>query len=171
MPVSRAEAFTGNVSAGGSTPEVSIPIEGIEMLRSVKPLRWMMVVVLCVGAMGCTGSSGSVVGPKKGAVSGQVTLDGKPLAEGQLLLVDATGDPPRQYVADIRNGAFECDATPGEKIVQIRAFREGKEASGSPGSPDSFVQYLPARYNDQSELRATIKLEGANKLEFALQSN
>lgn len=64
------------------------------------------------------------------------------------------------------NGEFSFRSTPGEKRVEILISRpKGKviEAMGMAAQE----QYIPERYNEKTELTATIK-EGMNELKFDL---
>ena len=78
--------------------------------------------------------------------------------------------------ANISVGRFSISAEkgllPGEFRVEITAKRKTgqqvlRESAG--GMVDQYEQYLPARYNRDSQLTATVQ-EGANQLEFKLTS-
>jgi len=96
-------------------------------------------------------------------VSGKVTLDGQPLAHGQILLKDPEQKPPREYIGAIEQGAFRCDAPPGSLRVEIRCYEQASlEAEAR--------QIIPAKYNDSSELTAELKLGEPPQLSFELNS-
>jgi len=76
---------------------------------------------------------------KMHSVFGVVTLDGEPIAEGELRFVPMNGKL-NPDIAKIKYGKYVAQVKDGEHKVQIRALKEG-------------VQYVPARFNDDTELR------------------
>jgi hypothetical protein len=92
-----------------------------------------------------------LVGDKRATVSGTITLDGKPVAEGRIGFHPAKGKPA---VAEIKEGAYSTGMLAGTMAVTI-------EYSGA-----------PKKFSDPkaSLLRATIK-PGKNTLNFDLTSN
>src|SRR5262245_18959841 len=131
---------------------------------------------LALAASGCNGS-------QRAAVKGKVTVDGFPLPEGTISFV---GDPSAGPSAGdrIANGEYSIPADmgplPGEYKVQIRAFRatgrkvwDGMGDDRAPASQKRMVEemepYLPAKYNDRTELRATIVGGKVNVCDFDLQ--
>ena len=108
------------------------------------------------------------VGPQKASVSGTVTMDGKPLPDGQIVFVDESGTPPRQYGGAIKEGAYAVEVTPGKKLVQITAMTALGVGSNDPGA--NLKQIIPARYNDKTTLTTEIPVEGQKDLPFALTS-
>lgn len=110
--------------------------------------------------------------PAGGTVKGTVTLDGQPLAAGQILFVAVDQSTPSAE-ATIAAGQFEALVPPGEKRVEIRSPKvTGKrKAYDTPDSPtvDTVVELLPAKYNVNSELKMTV--DGtAQEQNFDLQS-
>jgi hypothetical protein len=100
-------------------------------------------------------------------VSGTVTYQGKPIEEGEIRLVP-TGDTKGPTSASfIRGGHYEIIARGGVPVgthrVEIHAARSVPGAApvvDRPGmAPGSLPkeQYLPKKYNDSSELKATIE--------------
>jgi len=84
-------------------------------------------------------------------VIGRVTLNGKPLAKGKILLHSEAAAPVEMLIAD---GAFSADKVPlGKKTVTI-------EGTGIPGK-------FSAR--ETTELTVEIKA-GANEINFELKS-
>ncbi|MDB5338220.1 MAG: hypothetical protein JWN70_3839 [Planctomycetaceae bacterium] len=96
----------------------------------------------------------TTVGPVKTVVSGNVTLDNKPLAQGQIVFVDAEGNEQRKYGDQVINGKYSFEVTPGKKKVEISA----RESNGGPGSdPGSNLRELiPEQYNTKTTLTADI---------------
>ncbi len=137
-------------------------------------IRKMVVVILlasCPGMMltGCS-TSERTNEPVAAPVSGTVTLDGNPIPRAQLLFIDVDATPARTYIAEAVDGKFRGAASAGKKRVEIRAYREDVSSSdaGSPGDVDP--QYLPSRYNADSELVVDVGPDGAAALSFAVTS-
>jgi hypothetical protein len=114
--------------------------------------------------------AGSGCGPGEVAVSGTVTLDGAPLAEGHIafrpLPALATSEAS---VGPIKDGKYQLTARPGQNRVEIIATRV------VPGQKDSFgnplrVSIIPAKYNVQSELTRELQATGGSELNFDLTS-
>ncbi len=103
-------------------------------------------------------------------VSGSVTLDGAPLAEGKIRFL--TAETGALDVLDIQGGKFEGQAKAGNRRVEISAFREGEPMAPFPGAePEpTRVDYIPARYNTESELTANVTPEGPNQFDYELKS-
>jgi hypothetical protein len=117
---------------------------------------------LLLAMMGC--------GPGEATVSGTVTLDGKPLEEGNIAFrplpalakSEARGGP-------IKDGKYQVKARPGQNRVEITATRV------VPGKKDSFgtplrESIVPEKYNAKSELTKEISAGGANEFNFELKS-
>ena len=130
-----------------------------------------LLVAFCLAApiLGC--SSGASRSDSVGgcAVSGNVTLDGKPLQEGEVYF-SIPGLVPRMF--PIRNGAFAGRAREGVHRVQICAYRPRKKES-QPPMPMTGLQpppenYIPARFNVESTLTATVRADGSNTFDFAV---
>jgi hypothetical protein len=98
-------------------------------------------------------------------VSGTVTLDGNPIAEGEIIFEagDHSATPSAGKIVD---GRFKFRATYGAKKVQINATKDTgrKEKDGWP----IFQSIIPERYNTKSELTADIKTSGPNEFTFTL---
>jgi hypothetical protein len=104
-------------------------------------------------ACGC-GGDGS---PKGMPVSGTVTLNAKPLAEGEVMFepADGKGAPEQALVKD---GKFTTTLTPGAKRVRITSWREGKgPKDGAMGGAAPREQFIPKRYNTESTLSLTVE--------------
>jgi hypothetical protein len=135
--------------------------------------------LLQVGAMLIAAALLSGCGTGKVAVEGEVTVDGTPVEEGSITFDPGDGKGPSTG-ATIVDGYYRLEgpagATPGAKIVRIRAFRKTgrKIASGPPSPPgtlvDEIVQYVPAAYNDRTTLRPEIAGESEVHLDFPLKS-
>lgn len=102
--------------------------------------------------------------------SGEVTLDGDPMPEGEIAFVNVSEGV--RDMLPINNGKFEGEVLPGERKVEIRAYRVEKANVEMYGddAPDSRINYIPAKYNDNSDLTATITDSGPNEFNFEVSS-
>jgi hypothetical protein len=144
-------------------------------MRTV-PLRrmscWAAILLLGLLATGC--------GDGKVGVRGTVTFDGQPVQSGVISFEPADGRGPNTGGA-ITDGRFElsgpAEATPGLKIVRIRASRPTgrKIESGPPAPPGTLVDelkaYIPSQYNAKSTLTTEIVAGKVNEVSFDLQSS
>jgi hypothetical protein len=112
----------------------------------------------------------------RASVSGKVTFDGEPVKTGQIAF-EPQGQG-RFGIAQIVDGAYQMPPqqgpTPGKYTVRITANRPlGKpvqpapEVSGRP-TGESYEQYIPAEYNQRSELTVEIGAEPNAVHNFAL---
>jgi hypothetical protein len=122
-----------------------------------------VLALVCLALSGCD-SDGIATYP----VSGSVTFDGQPVAAGEIIFRAADGTQA-SYAAKIHDGRYELDSTAGAKRVEITAHRS-VETPPSPSGEGTInhQMYIPARYNEQSELTAEVSAQGANDFEFAL---
>ena len=127
---------------------------------------WAVLLLL-----GCGESDGSI------PLSGSVTLDGRPLPEGSIELHPIRGTKGPSSGGSIANGKFSISSQkgirPGTFRVEIKAYRgSGKmevyEITGE--EREIPEQYLPARYNEKSELTVDVSREGDQYVEFQLKS-
>jgi hypothetical protein len=130
-------------------------------------------------AAGCSGAGDDL--PRE-AVSGNVTLDGQPLANGSISFVPAggsTSSEPTGAGGEIRSGKFsiarEGGLVPGNYNVSVYASERGTERTkpaqaGNLKPTELPKQLIAAKYNTNTELKAEIKKGGGNDLTFTLQS-
>ena len=136
-------------------------------------LTWGTASFLVVFALGCGGQS------DRAGVSGSVTVDGQPVEEGSITFVpDAqTGGPTAGDTIEQGNYAVSAESglAPGKYRVQIKATRKtGRRVKdGFPHPPDDLVdeveQFLPPRYNTQTELVAELKAGRNEGVDFELR--
>jgi hypothetical protein len=113
-------------------------------------------------------------GPPSTKVSGTVTLDGKALADGEVMFVQAAAG----YTPDIlpvKDGKFEGTAKQGKVKVEFRAYRDvppptGADVTEEAKATPNKVNYLPARYNTETTLTAEVTDSGLNPSQFDLKS-
>ncbi len=132
---------------------------------------WVLTVAALVGQVGCGGGLA--------AVSGRITFDGQPVEDGEVRLVPtSTGAGAGQVTgAAIVQGRYDIPgdkgALPGTYRVEIRAQKKtGKKLpSIPPATPgtmyDETMQFIPAKYNDQSTLTVDLA-SGNNAKDFEL---
>ncbi len=141
--------------------------------RTDRPRHHRLILGLALAAVvGC----GDASEPPRLAVSGKVTLDGKPLPAGQLTFVPLDGRTAS--VAEVRDGAFRADGADGPAAGRYQVAIYAVESTGktipSPDVPGATIveerDLIPDRYNVKSELTAEVKPDGENAYEFALTS-
>ena len=120
--------------------------------------------VFCVTVAGC--GFGEI---ERIPVSGTVIYEGEPVAAGQVLFFPTEGTETPMTGAMLRDGQYEADARGGVPVgthmVRIRGYRYHPKIVQSGQAPDKVdmkdllakEQYLPEKYNKQTELRITIE--------------
>ena len=111
------------------------------------------------------------------SLKGTVTLDGAPLAEGSILFLPQPGTKGPTSGGKIAKGLFSISpaggAFSGKFRVEITAVRNtGKKVKDHRMGNliDETEQFIPARYNRESELTAQVGEQGPNQFEFALKT-
>jgi hypothetical protein len=110
-------------------------------------------------------------------ISGQVSLDGKPLERGAITFLPAAGGS-RSSGTRIERGEYSlpdgAGLPPGRYEVRIVAYQSTGRTLPDPDLPGQFIeetrQIAPARYNSQSELQIEVKPEGEDRFAFDLYS-
>ena len=128
----------------------------------------LVCTLLGIVAVGCGQGTAAYEGVP---VKGTVTLDGKPLDEGEIQFKTvATG---ALDTIPIQAGQFSGTAQAGQKRVEIFAFKTAAPPPSTVPGPPPEVQktnYLPARYNTASTLSAEVKSAGPNEFKFEVTS-
>jgi len=134
------------------------------------PSSCFVALILLLPGMGlCGGCQRSGELPvREGRVvaKGNVTLDKAPVDRGQISFVGTDLSDPddrdQWHEASISSGKFEVEIPPGHYLVRIQKYKyDGKK------TPEPL---LPARYNDQTTLKAEISESGPNRISFQLES-
>ncbi len=120
------------------------------------------------------GCGGKDDGPERFPVSGTVTFDGAPVADGEIRFLPIDGNGAADATRIIA-GRFETTATAGPKRVEVTATREvpGKmvESAVNPGQMEPAIEeYIPAQYNTDSTLGEEVNAAGPNTFTFDLKS-
>ncbi len=105
-------------------------------------------------------------------ISGTVSYDGQPVAEGTITFMPVSG-VGQTTGAQVIDGAYSTSVSPGEQAVQITATKTTTKANPTAEEVDRGLtseteQYIPAKYNRVSELRVTITSESSEE-NFDLQ--
>jgi hypothetical protein len=100
-------------------------------------------------------------------IGGSVTLDGAPLPDGDILFTPANPQFGSEG-AKIKDGIYQATIRPGQSKVQIRASRPVPGKKGPMGE-QLIEDYIPARYNDQSNLSIEVSTS-QRQHDFQLQS-
>ncbi|MDR3198700.1 MAG: carboxypeptidase-like regulatory domain-containing protein [Planctomycetaceae bacterium] len=92
-------------------------------------------------------------------ISGNVTLDGTPIPNGQIHFLDQQTKVP--VTAAIRNGKYSVSIEPGEKSVKVFAEKIVGKIPRDSARPDGEMidkteQYVPKQFNTNSELKITV---------------
>ena len=122
-------------------------------------------IVLAAGLLAAAGCAKGE--PTPVPVKGTVELNGKPLASGTVYLSAPDGKPPAQ--GEVVNGAFSLESLPGERRVEVRHYVEVKGKKGPAGEPLT-TDTIPAKYNTNSTLKATVTEAGPNEFHFKLDT-
>ena len=134
---------------------------------------WLFTSVALVVA----GASGCGSGPDRFSLGGQVTLDGQPLPDGEIVFRPAGGTKGPSVAGSIENGVYDIPEArgpvAGSYTVSIEAERKtGKKIKADmigTATTDQYEQYLPAKYNDKTTLTADIS-DSRDDLDFELTS-
>lgn len=127
------------------------------------------LLVVSPAFLGCSGKGGM------GTVSGNVTLDGQPLADGLISFIPADGNSPTAG-GTIKNGAYTVQASRGAQKVVINATKvtgSRKAYADDPNSPviTTTAEILPKKYSDALTTELTVEVKaGSNKADFQLSS-
>jgi hypothetical protein len=129
---------------------------------------------LSSGIAGCGSSS-----PPRVAVSGTVTLDGRPIEQGAIAFVPTADSKQPSAGAEIAAGEYSIPAASGPSAgkykVEIRWSKPtGKQIElGSPAPPGTLVdevkEAVPAKYNSKTTLEEVLE-PGENAVHFDLTS-
>jgi hypothetical protein len=132
---------------------------------------WVAGIVVCI-APGCSRQNDNYI------VTGKVTYDGQPLSQGQIVFEPRAAG--KMSVAQIHEGTYSLPAgfglSPGEYTVRITSDRPtGQKVKPAVYSEDQtptnvYEQFLPAKYNQNSELKITVSPESVTGHDFALTS-
>jgi len=137
-----------------------------------KRVRRLVCSTVCMLLL-CAGCSQT----SRYGLEGTVEFDGQPLPSGFITFRPQPGTPSPTAGGKIEDGRFSIPAEQGllegTFRVDITADRETGQTLQDPDSGRSFAameQYLPPRYNVDSELTEKVKAGEMNRFEFVLTS-
>lgn len=124
--------------------------------------------MLCLVSLFLTGCGAAP--PPTYPLRGTVSFNDKPLANGEVYFI-LPGEVP--LIFPIKDGAFSGTAKSATYRVEICAYRPRQDPVGMPGEkmappPEN---YIPAPFNVQSKLTASVEASGANEFSFAVKGN
>ncbi len=139
-------------------------------LRAARSATVTLAVLAMTLMVGC-GRSGT----PRAAVSGTVTLDNTPIPEGSIAFYPMGGSKGHSAGGEIRDGSFTLSAHEGPIVgqcrVEIRATRKtGQITRFGLKEAEMVEQYVPPKYNQQSESTVEVAADGPNQFEFKLSS-
>lgn len=108
-------------------------------------------------------------------VSGTVTLDGRPLEQGEVHFVSSDSRSAEEgYYVDacvVKQGSFQGKTAAGERVVQIWSFKPS-DAAPDPVTGDKPlpINIIPSRFSENSKLTATVTDSGSNTFVFEISS-
>ena len=130
-----------------------------------------LATVFCWGLVGCGASS------DRKSIEGTVTFDSQPVTKGSIAFLPLPGTASPTAGGDILDGQF---AIPDERSVYAGKFRVEITASRPTGRKithpltgaliDETQQYLPEKFNRESELEVEVQANGTNRFDFSLAS-
>ena len=118
----------------------------------------------------CFSGCGEEPPPPVYPVSGTVTLDGKPMADGEVAFVSVQ-DSIRDTLP-VRDGKFQGEIRAGQRRVEIAAYREERQGVEMYGdkAPMSRVNYVDPKFNQLSTLTASVNTSSPNEYKWDVTS-
>lgn len=121
------------------------------MLRGMKLSQSLGVVIVAIHFVGCGQSDGLT----RVVVTGNVRLNGSPVARGQIRFIPQVGTAGPVTIQEIRDGEYSCQRSGGvpvgEHRVEILAWDPTVPFPTGPGQATP-QQLAPKKYNVDSEL-------------------
>ncbi|WP_339731775.1 hypothetical protein [uncultured Gimesia sp.] len=127
-------------------------------------MKFHLLTITFALSLSLAGCGAAATGPDRAIVTGKVTFEGKPVSQGQIWFLPAAGREAPQAGAAIIDGQYRVENKGGVPIgaCQVKITAERPEADVkivADGGPEEIPtrQYLPARYNEKTELTVEIK--------------
>ena len=127
---------------------------------------FLLLSITCL-PLGCNKTTGPK-GPPLAKVSGTVTLDGQPMAGGEVRFT-APGQPPKSL--EVKDGSFSGEVYSGKNHIDVVW-----DVDGGPNPTDPKAEHLkvnkisPKFLGPSSPLSADIPESGRSDLKFEVQS-
>jgi hypothetical protein len=138
--------------------------------RSWLPSGLALFLTVCIG---CSRSASD-----RGAIHGNVQLDGKPLEKGSILFIPIEGTRGVVAGTEIENGHFQISQSDGPAVgwnrVEIRSLRKSGRLEQKPyGLRGEMIEHeeeaVETKYNTASMLKEEIRT-GSNAIDFQVTS-
>lgn len=136
-------------------------------------MRNVAIVIFSILALsGCGSDSGLAI------VSGTVSYRGEPVERGLIRFIPILETKGPASGAVIENGTYEARARGGIPLGTYRVEIQGMRPTGGPrpkglqgldSIPEPMEQYLPKKYNTNSEFTLTIESSGPMTRNFDLE--
>jgi hypothetical protein len=105
--------------------------------------------------------------PNTYRVTGDVTWQGSPIADGDIIFTPQDGAAAPQ-AGKIVAGHYDVRATQGPNRIEIYATRESSQSDPVMNAKPR-EQFIPGKYNSQSTLSASVQAADNNRFDFNLQ--
>jgi hypothetical protein len=138
------------------------------MGRVMPRANWFLAAALAALVLAC----GPGCGERRPQVEGLITLDGVPIEQGAVQFIPANG-LGQTAGTGIVAGRYQMPASTGTMRVVINWPQvSGKmlDPTGSGKMVDRYVESVPERYNEKTELEFTVK-PGRNVADFPLEGS
>ncbi|QEG42359.1 hypothetical protein UC8_43930 [Roseimaritima ulvae] len=122
-----------------------------------------------VTLVGC--GSAEYPGPQRYPVSGTVTINGKPIEEGNITF-RSSEEKGRSSSGAIENGKYSIEEKQGPIAGQYKVEILGYEEIGEVKDEDMGAatrQIVPVQFNESSSLTATLPSDSGNEFDFDLK--
>lgn len=137
-------------------------------------LTWMLLPIAAVALGGCD------IAKSRGwaSIQGSVSYEGQPVGDGKITFLPQAPNG-RAVSSEIHKGTYSIPSklklAGGEYYVQIAGYRPtGKKGTPSPYGSNTDLeiheQYIPAVYNNRTELTASIDTGETKTLNFDLKA-
>ena len=141
-----------------------------ETVLTMKDSTWVTWLAMFLALLGCSKSTGG-----RYEVSGRVTLEGEPLESGLVRFVPVGGTKSPSVGGEINLGAFQISENQGPLAGDFRVEITASRGTGVMQHDkvldinyEEQEQYLPARYNNSTELTAQVGAGSTNEFNFDL---
>jgi hypothetical protein len=150
---------------------------------SSKSRNGTSLLILAAALAGCGGEDNPW---PRAAVSGQVTLDGQPLASGTITFFPSGATKGPAAGGEIIDGKFSIPAHEGPVVgtnrIEVRSVQKTGRMVESPSAVEAdgpategmlveeYADVVPKRYNTYSELERAIEPDIENQFDFRLES-
>ena len=136
-------------------------------LACVGKLSIALLVIPLLASLSASGCS-KPGRPGYSTVTGRVTFDGQPLANGFVQFVPIGSKTPPES-GRIANGLYRLESKAGKVSVHILSTRLTGKMDPVMGTAIEEM-FIPERYNSKSELKADVGADKANAIDFSLTS-